>query len=140
MGGRGEQRQAFFVVVRETSVTHAQRPVPDGPVQPDIGTEAEGQETPLVPAPPDQVTVVRRSRAGALWTGLIVAAVILVLLLIFIIQNSQTVEVSYFGLQGRLSLAVAILLGVAAGALLVVIPGTVRILQLRNRVRHGPRR
>jgi uncharacterized integral membrane protein len=79
---------------------------------------------------------VRHSRAGTVWTALIIAAVILVLLLIFILQNSQQVQVSYFGLDGSLPLAVAILLGVAAGALLVVIPGTVRILQLRNNVRH----
>jgi uncharacterized integral membrane protein len=81
----------------------------------------------------------RRSRTGTLWVGLIVGAVVLVLLLIFIMQNGQAVEVEFFGLAGSLSLAVAILLGVVAGALLVVIPGTVRIMQLRNRVRHGRR-
>lgn len=77
---------------------------------------------------------VKRSRFGGLWVGLIVAAVILVLLLVFVLQNSQSVEVEYFGFAGRLPLAVAILLGVAAGALLVAIPGTVRILQLRRTV------
>lgn len=82
-----------------------------------------------------QDVVVTRSRFGGLWVGLIVAAVILVLLLIFILQNSQTVRVDYFGLSGHLPLAVAILLGVAAGALLVALPGTVRILQLRKSVR-----
>lgn len=79
----------------------------------------------------------RRSRTGTLWVGLIVGALVLVLLLIFIMQNGQAVEVEFFGFAGRLSLAVAILLGVVAGALLVVVPGTVRILQLRNRVRRA---
>jgi putative membrane protein len=79
---------------------------------------------------------VRHSRLGGLWVGLIVAAVVLVLLLIFVLQNSQTVQVDYFGFSGHLPLAVAILLGVAAGALLVALPGTIRILQLRRTVRH----
>lgn len=79
--------------------------------------------------------VVTRSRFGGLWVGLIVAAVILVLLLVFVLQNAQMVQVDYFGLSGQLPLAVAILLGVAAGALLVALPGTVRILQLRKAAR-----
>lgn len=91
------------------------------------------------PLPQDQDrtghSVVKRSRFGELWIGLIIAAVILVLLLVFVLQNSQTVQVDYFGLTGQLPLAVAILLGVAAGALLVALPGTVRILQLRKAAR-----
>jgi putative membrane protein len=93
---------------------------------------------PMPPAESEQAAApTRRSRTGTLWVGLIVGAVVLVLLLIFIMQNGQAVEVEFLGLAGSLSLAVAILLGVVAGALLVVIPGTVRIMQLRNRVRHG---
>ena len=89
---------------------------------------------PDVDHPPDAPTV-RRSRFGGLWIGMIVAAVLLVLLLIFVLQNSQNVQVDYFGLSGQLPLAVAILLGVAAGALLVALPGTLRILQLRKTIR-----
>jgi uncharacterized integral membrane protein len=76
-----------------------------------------------------------RSRFGGLWVGLIVAAVILVLLLVFILQNSQSVLIDFFGFSGQAPLAVAILLGVAAGALLVAVPGSVRILQLRRATR-----
>jgi len=90
---------------------------------------------PAVDEPGASEPTVRRSRFGGLWVGLIVAAVVLILLLIFILQNSQNVQVDYFGLSGHLPLAVAILLGVAAGALLVALPGTVRILQLRRTVR-----
>lgn len=78
---------------------------------------------------------VHRSRFGGLWVGLVIAAVILVLLLVFILQNSQKVRVEFFGWAGHAPLAVAILLGGAAGALLVAIPGTVRILQLRRGAR-----
>lgn len=75
---------------------------------------------------------VRRTRMSAWWVGLIVAAVLLVALLIFIGQNSQTVTIHYLGLEGDASLAVMLLLAAVSGVLLVAIPGTVRILQLRR--------
>lgn len=90
---------------------------------------------PQAPDPTAESAKVRGSRFGGLWIGLIVAALVLVLLLVFIVQNSQSVRIDFFGWSGHLSVAVAILLGVAAGALLVALPGTVRILQLRRQVR-----
>lgn len=75
---------------------------------------------------------VRSTRVSALWIGLIIAAVLLVLLLIFIAQNSRDVTVRYLGLDGQVSLAVALLLSAVAGLLLVAIPGTARIIQLRR--------
>jgi lipopolysaccharide assembly protein A len=54
---------------------------------------------------------------------------------IFILQNRQSVEVSYLGLNGHMPLAAAMLISVAAGLLLAAIAGSVRILQLRRRVR-----
>lgn len=109
-----------------------QRPEPATPARPPVA------EPPITDAsgPGSGEPAIRRSRFGGLWVGLIIAAVVLVLLLIFILQNSQTVRVDYFGLSGHLPLAVAILLGVAAGALLVALPGTVRILQLRKSARN----
>jgi putative membrane protein len=95
---------------------------------------------PVPPTTPPESHAVRRSRFGGLWVGLIVAALILVLLLVFILQNSQSVQIDFFGLSGRAPLAVAILLGVAAGALLVAIPGSVRIMQLRRAVKHDHER
>jgi uncharacterized integral membrane protein len=79
--------------------------------------------------------VVRRTRVGGLWVGLALAAVVLVLLLVFILENGQSANVGYFGAHGHLPLGVALLLAAAAGALLVIIPGTGRILQLRRTAR-----
>ncbi|MGH3171075.1 MAG: LapA family protein [Trebonia sp.] len=62
-------------------------------------------------------------------------AVVLVLLLIFILQNSHTVDVSYFGAHGHLSLGVALLLAAVCGILLVAFAGTARIMQLRATAR-----
>ncbi len=115
---------------------------PMSPAEPALPSGAPpDDQAPLPHRPPTndrpevEDPVIRRSRFGGLWIGLIAAAVILVLLLVFILQNSQTVRVDYFGFTGQLPLAVAILLGVAAGALLIALPGTVRILQLRKAAR-----
>jgi len=79
--------------------------------------------------------VVTRTRAGTVWFGAASFAVILVLLLIFILQNSRKVQISYLGAHGHLPLGVALLLAAVLGILLVVIPGTARIIQLRTTVR-----
>ena len=68
---------------------------------------------------------------GAVWFAAASFAVVLVLLLIFILQNSRTVQISYLGAHGHLPLGVALLLAAILGILLVVIPGTARIIQLR---------
>ena len=78
---------------------------------------------------------VRRTRSSAIWIGLIAAALVLVALLIFVGQNSNRVSVHYLGANGRVPLAVALLLSAVAGLLIGAIPGTVRILQLRRAVK-----
>jgi len=75
---------------------------------------------------------VRRTRASAWWSGLIVAAILAVLLLVFIIQNSDKVTIHFLGFDGRLSLAVALLLAAVLGMLVIALPGAVRIAQLRH--------
>lgn len=75
------------------------------------------------------------SRVGGLWIGLIVAAAVFALLLIFILQNGQRVEISFFGAEGAMPLGVALLLATIGGALLVAIPGSIRIAQLRRMLR-----
>jgi lipopolysaccharide assembly protein A len=90
---------------------------------------------PTAAPPPPKSHRIRRTRMGGAWTGLALAAVILVFLLIFILENGQQATVGYFGAHGHLPLGVALLLSAVAGALLVVIPGTGRILQLRATAR-----
>src|SRR5580700_1589923 len=82
-------------------------------------------------APPVKQHRIRRTRAGAAWVAAALFAVILLLLLIFILENSHTVAISFFGAHGHLPLGVALLLAAVLGVLLVVIPGTGRIVQLR---------
>jgi uncharacterized integral membrane protein len=68
---------------------------------------------------------------GGAWVILLVAAFVLLLLLIFILQNGQRAEVSFFGAHGQLPMGVALLLAAIFGVLLVALPGTARIIQLR---------
>ncbi len=72
-----------------------------------------------------------RTRAGGVWVALAVSAVVLILLLIFILENLKRADISLFGAHMSLPVGVALLLAAAAGALIVVIPGTARIVQLR---------
>jgi uncharacterized integral membrane protein len=51
--------------------------------------------------------------------------------LIFVLENGQRAEVSFFGTHGHLPMGVALLLAAVFGILLVALPGTARILQLR---------
>jgi uncharacterized integral membrane protein len=65
--------------------------------------------------------------------------VLLVLLIIFILQNPTRVDVSYLGFTGSLPLGVALLLAAVAGGVLVAIAGVARVTQLRmnaRRTRH----
>jgi len=75
--------------------------------------------------------VVRRTRIGGWWVASALFAVVLLLLLIFILENGQRVDISFLGAHGHLPLGVALLLAAVLGVLLVVIPGTARIVQLR---------
>jgi lipopolysaccharide assembly protein A len=74
---------------------------------------------------------VRRTRISGLWVSVGFFAVVLLLLLIFILQNGAKVDISYMGAHGHLPLGVALLLSAVCGVLLVVLAGAARISQLR---------
>lgn len=97
------------------------------------GVEPAGPGGPMTPEskPRKESPAVRRqTRISAAFIALVVGLIILVLLLIFILQNNTETTVKYFGAQGQLPLGVLLLFAAAAGALLVVIFGAARILQL----------
>ncbi|HEX5113711.1 MAG TPA: LapA family protein [Pseudonocardiaceae bacterium] len=80
---------------------------------------------------------VRRTRFSGLWIALTLSAVVLLVLLVFIIENGQRVDIAFFGVHGQLSLGVALLLAAICGVLLVAVPGYGRILQLRKAARRN---
>ena len=74
----------------------------------------------------------RRTRLSGAWTAIVVGLIGLVVILIFILQNQQSVEVTFLAFSGHLPLAVALLFALILGALVVFAFGAARILQLRR--------
>lgn len=110
------------------------------PVQPPPGAWNDGSGPTSSTSPQDKPPAApakKHSRTGAAWVALVVAAVVMIFLLIFIVQNSDPVLVRYFGFEGTLPLGVAMLFAAIAGALTAGLLGTVRILQLRTRARRS---
>jgi uncharacterized integral membrane protein len=86
---------------------------------------------PPTPTGTDHRPGVPRTRTGGLWIASVVFAAVLLLLLVFILQNTRRAEVSFFGARANPPIGVALLLAAVFGVLLVALPGTARILQLR---------
>ncbi|MEE1619472.1 LapA family protein [Brachybacterium sp. J153] len=74
-------------------------------------------------------------KTAGMWIGLILGAVVLVLLLIFVIQNNVTARFQYFGAEFDLPLGVAMLLAAIAGALVMALVGSVRMIQMSWTIR-----
>src|SRR5690242_6420759 len=81
------------------------------------------------------VDPLRRSRTSRAWVAVVCLAVLLLLLVVFIAQNTQRVQVSFLGWGGRAPLAVSLLVAALIGVVIAVVAGSLRILQLRRRVR-----
>ncbi|WP_435741813.1 lipopolysaccharide assembly protein LapA domain-containing protein [Nocardioides sp. SYSU DS0663] len=77
----------------------------------------------------------RGSRTSGLWAALVAFGLVLVLLVVFIAQNTDPVLVRFLSFEGETPLAVALLVAVAAGLLLTALAGTLRMWQVRRRVR-----
>jgi uncharacterized integral membrane protein len=77
-----------------------------------------------------------RTRVSASWTAVVVAALVLVLLVVFIAQNTQHSSVNFLWFHGSAPTAVVLLIAATAGALIVVIVAGARILQLRRAASH----
>ena len=99
----------------------------DGPVVTDGAT---------VPGAGERLPSTRASRA---WVKVLPAIVLLVVILVFVLQNMRRAKVSFLGFSGTLPLAVSLLAAAALGGLFVLTLGSVRILQLRRVIRHDRR-
>jgi lipopolysaccharide assembly protein A len=73
----------------------------------------------------------QRTRLSGAWTAIVIGLVGLVVILVFILQNQQSVEVTFLVFKGHLPLAVALLFALILGAVVVFAFGAARILQLR---------
>jgi uncharacterized integral membrane protein len=113
---------------------------PDAGGEPRRARDTEARDTTLRDGAPDRTpaeVVIRPTRISGTWIAVVVAAIVLIFLLIFILQNLSSVTVTILGLQASFPLGIALLFAAIAGALLVALVGTARILQLRRRVRRS---
>lgn len=81
---------------------------------------------------------VPRTRTSAVWFGVWAGAVALILLIIFVAQNTRNVEVSFLWMHGQISLALALLIAGVGGAVIAMAVAAVRIIQLRRLLHRRP--
>lgn len=119
------------------SSDHASTPEPTGsePKPAAVPAEPPAPKSPK-PGTPDKKSkapesAVKFTRTAALWTALVLGFLILILLLVFVIQNGDDVTLRLFGWQLTIQKGVAILLAAVAGGLLTFAVASIRILQLR---------
>jgi len=112
----------------------AERPAAEGP-EPAL---AEGSlpPEPEAAAPADaEATLpqhtIEPTRTSMVWTMVGIGVILLVAILVFILQNGQRVRVRFLMMDGTLQLGVALLFAALLGALLVLVAGAARVLQLR---------
>ena len=67
--------------------------------------------------------------------SLIAAALLAILLIVFLVQNTHSTEISFLWMTTSTPLAVALLIAAVGSVLLTLIVGTARITQLRRLVR-----
>lgn len=82
---------------------------------------------------------VPRTRTSSAWTLLAVGALVVLLMLVFILQNSQRAHVNFLWIRGAVPLGAALLLSAVVGALIVLCLGAGRLLQLRLATRRHRR-
>lgn len=104
------------------------------------GISTPAVTTPATPAGVDEESPaaasrkVQRSNAGTMWTSLIVGAFLLVILLVFILQNQEPANLKFFGWEAEFPTGVGMLIAAIIGALIMAAVGGTRIIQLRRQV------
>lgn len=95
------------------------------------------QSPPLAPEPVRSST--NQTRTARTWAALVLGGIVLLVLLIFILENGQSADFAFVGSHLHLPLGVAMLLSALAGALIMGLAGGARIIQLRHQNRKNSR-
>jgi uncharacterized integral membrane protein len=74
---------------------------------------------------------VHHTRISGAWTAVAVAVILGVALIDFIVQNTRSIRIEFFGADGHMPVAVALLAAALAGAFVVLAVGIARTAQLR---------
>ncbi|WP_413318098.1 lipopolysaccharide assembly protein LapA domain-containing protein [Agrococcus sp. 1P02AA] len=129
--GRSERVGTDRVGTGSTAAT----PTAVQPQAADARTAERAAEPRIVKTDPALDGHQRQGVTGATWIALILGTVILILLLIFILQNNVPADFAYFGFAFSLPLGIAMLFAAIAGVLITALLGSVRLFKLSRRVR-----
>jgi Uncharacterized integral membrane protein len=88
---------------------------------------------------PPAVVAARFTRARAVWAATGVALLLLILLIVFMLQNSTKVDVHFLGMSGSIPLGMAVLIAAVGGGVVVAIAGIARVTELRMGARRRRR-
>jgi uncharacterized integral membrane protein len=88
------------------------------------------------PAPKAKVQL-GRTRTSAVWFGVWAGVAGVILLIIFVAQNTSSVQINFLWLSGSISLALALLIAGVAGAAVAMGVAAARIIQLRRLLRRS---
>jgi uncharacterized integral membrane protein len=103
-------------------------------------SSAESDSAPVSAGPTGRASKApKQTLAGRVWVALGVAAILLILVIIFIAENTKSITISFLGLHGHISEALALLLAVVVGIIITLLVGSARILQLSLEVRRQKR-
>lgn len=104
----------------------------------DFDTEPEPTPTPEpTPAPAPSKPKVKKTTSGSMWAGLVISAILLIVLLVFILQNQQESALHLFGWTWNFPVGVGMLFAAILGALITALVGGWRMFDLRRQIRKG---
>jgi uncharacterized integral membrane protein len=113
------------------SVSHRTSSAPSDPAT-QVSPQAPAAVPSTAPSSTPAKSRMRLTRTGAAWSAICTAALTFVVLIIFMLQNTRSVEVNFLWMHGSLPLALALLIAGVGAAILTMVIGTARITQLRR--------
>ncbi|RKT54008.1 LapA family protein [Saccharothrix australiensis] len=105
-------------------------PVPDGPPPATVPVDGPDRTRRRKPRP---------TRISGTWVAVLASIAVLIVLLIFILQNIDDTTIHFLGVSSTLPLGVALLFAAIGGAITVALVGAARIMQLRRQAKRGLR-
>jgi lipopolysaccharide assembly protein A len=125
--GNDRQEQEHGTMSAERPAAGGSEPAPADnsvPAEPELAAPADAEATLAE-------HTIEPTRTSMVWTMVGIGVVLLVAILVFILQNGQRVRMQFLMVDGTLPLGVALLFAALLGALLVLVAGAARVLQLR---------
>jgi uncharacterized integral membrane protein len=112
-------------------VTDINNVPPAEPVQPGPpGSPADSDGAPSRPEAPSPLLPV--TRTGVVWWALGFSLLLLILVLVFVLQNLTNARTSFFGLTWTIPLGLDLLLAALLGGVIAFLLGAARMLQIRR--------